>query len=93
MDMCGPSQEVIRERDAQVGRSKSWRVALDSILQEIKCNDRKSRERSLAITKIQEAIMWLGMDLKDINDGLSCYPEGYNPASPVVNPVSDGLKL
>lgn len=27
---------------------------------------RSSRERSLAITKLQEAIMWLGMDLKAI---------------------------
>lgn len=29
---------------------------------------RCSRERSLAITKLQEAVMWLGMDLKAIND-------------------------
>lgn len=59
---------------------------------------RRSRERSLAITKIQEAIMWLGMDLKDINEenpGASPnpYPESYNPASPVVEPTADGLKL
>lgn len=29
---------------------------------------RASRERSLAVTKLQEAVMWLGMDLKAIND-------------------------
>ena len=30
--------------------------------------NRPSRERSLAVTKLQEAVMWLGMDLKAIND-------------------------
>jgi hypothetical protein len=59
---------------------------------------RGSRERSLAITKIQEAIMWLGMDLKAINEespGVSPnpYPESYNPASPKIEPTSEGLKL
>jgi len=31
-------------------------------------NHRASRERSLAITKIQEAIMWLNEDLEQINN-------------------------
>jgi hypothetical protein len=59
---------------------------------------RSSRERSLAITKIQEAIMWLGMDLKAINEenpGASPnpYPQSYNPDSPAIEPTADGLKL
>jgi hypothetical protein len=59
---------------------------------------RNSRERSIAITKIQEAIMWLGMDLKAINEespgaSPSPYPESYNPDSPVIEPTADGLKL
>ena len=53
---------------------------------------RSSRERSLAITKLQEAIMWLGMDLKDIG-APNPYPQSYNPESPVVEPTADGLKL
>jgi len=54
---------------------------------------RPSRERSLAITKIQEAIMWLGMDLKAIGESPNPYPESYNPESPVIEPTADGLKL
>lgn len=29
---------------------------------------RRSRERSIVVTKLQEAVMWLGMDLKAINE-------------------------
>lgn len=59
---------------------------------------RSSRERSLAITKIQEGIMWLGMDLKAQNEenGGQCpspYPESYNPDSQKVEPTADNLKL
>jgi hypothetical protein len=47
---------------------------------------RHSSERANAIMKIQEAIMWLGMDLKAINEeepGASPnpYPQSYNPDS------------
>lgn len=51
-----------------------------------------SRERSLAITKVQEAIMWLGMDLKRLGTPTP-YPQSYNPESPVVEPTADNLKL
>lgn len=50
------------------------------------------------MTKIQEAIMWLGMDLKAINEespgaAPNPYPESYNPASSKIEPTSEGLKL
>ncbi len=80
------TEDCIRE-------SKSFRVELDATLQKLKAAGRTSRERCLAVTKIQEAIMWLGMDLKALNDGVSCYAEGYNPDSPVVEPTADGLKM
>ena len=85
--------EEIRDRD--VAHGKAWRKHLDDVLQDIKVGEgyRRSRERSLAMTKIQEAIMWLGMDLKAINDGQSCYPGGYDPADKTVHPVADGLKM
>ena len=43
--------------------------------------------------------MWLGMDLKAINEEnpspetANPYPQSYNPASPVIEPTADGLKL
>lgn len=43
-----------------VVETKEFRVDLDAILQRIKGSPRKSRERSLVVTKLQEAIMWLG---------------------------------
>lgn len=83
-----------------VADTKRLRQSLDGCLQDLKRREanRRSRERSLAITKIQEAIMWLGMDLKAMNEeGVpgteNPYPQSYNPASPVIEPTADGLKL
>lgn len=87
-----------------IRNTKRFRASLDETLQSLKgCSDvkkdgRSSRERSIAMTKLQEAIMWLGMDLKAINEenpGASPnpYPQSYNPDSPVVEPTADGLNL
>lgn len=73
--------------------TKQWRKDLDETLQEIKIGERKSRERAICIVKIQEAIMWLGMDLKDIGETPNPYPHSYDPSSPVIEPTADGLKL
>lgn len=75
----------------EVKKIKECRVELDKALQNVRNLD-SCRESSIAITKIQEAIMWLGMDLKRIGN-LNPYPESYNPESTVVEPTADGLKL
>lgn len=58
---------------------------------------RRSRERSLAVTKLQEAVMWLGMDLKAINDesggAENPYPNSKDPSNTKIDPTADGLKL
>jgi len=90
-----------------IADTKRFRLNLDEQLQALKTaftlqpenrSRRASRERSTAITKIQEAIMLLGMDLKAINgespgSSRSPYPQSYDPASPVIEPTADGLKL
>lgn len=76
----------------QVAETKQFRKDLDKTLQKIKGSERQSRERSLAVTKIQEGIMWLGMDLKAQNEPTP-YPESKNPDSPRIEPTADGLKL
>ena len=89
-----------------IATTKQFRKDLDEILQGLKSSSnpkiaecRASRERSIAVTKIQEAIMWLGMDLKSINEEspspqtANPYPESYNPESPKIEPTADGLKL
>ena len=88
--MSEPMMEYTR--DMGVADSKTWRAELDATLQKLRAKP-GSRERSLAVTKIQEAIMWLGMDLKRLNDGVSCYPGSYDPANKTVHPVADGLKM
>ena len=65
---------------------------MDAVLQQIKDSPRKSRERSLVVTKLQEPIMWLGMDLKDLGSK-NPYPNSYQPGNAIVDPTADGLKL
>lgn len=79
------------ERDIQVRFDKELRRDLDAQLQKLKSLP-PSRERALCIQKLQEAIMWLGMDLKELNDERP-YPTSYDPSSPRVEPTADGLKL
>lgn len=90
---------------------KELRRDIDAIIQRLKLesdmkrerttsddNPRSSRERSLAITKLQEAVMWLGMDLKAINDENpgtqdNPYPNSKDPSNTKIDPTADGLKL
>lgn len=65
---------------------------------EVTVGVRASRERSLAITKLQEAVMWLGMDLKAINEEQpgareSPYPNSKNPGNLKIDPTADGLRM
>lgn len=78
--------------ETDVKQTKSLRVALDANLQDLKNANRTSRERCLAITKIQEAIMWLGMDLKALNE-VSPYPDGYDPSNTKIAPTADNMKM
>lgn len=71
---------------------KDMRKQIDEILQMVKVAP-ASRERSLAITKLQEGIMWLGMDLKRLGTP-NPYPSSKDPETgSKVEPTADGLKL
>lgn len=72
--------------------TKNFRVLLDEVLQKIKSDSRTSRERSIVITKLQEAIMWLGMDLKALGED-NPYPNSYDKTNEIVDKTTDGLKL
>lgn len=75
-----------------VRQNKALRAFLDNLLQVLKESTRKSRSRACSITKIEEAIMWLGKDLQELGTP-NPYPESKNPDSPVIHPSADGLKL
>lgn len=78
--------------EKSVVENKQWRKDLDAVLQQIKVSERKSRNRSLSITHLEDSIMRLGMDLKDLNEP-SPYPNSYNPTNTIIEPTADGLKL
>jgi hypothetical protein len=83
--------------ESEIASIKDYRHRIDIKIQQIKLWP-ATRERSLAITKLQEAVMWLGMDLKRIgeaNPGLIAdpYPHSKDPSNPTIEPTADGLKL
>ena len=77
--------------EVQIKGTKRLRKGLDAQLQELKALP-KTRETSLAITKLQESIMWLGMNLKGLNEP-NPYPSSYDDTTATVEPTADGLKL
>lgn len=84
--------------ETEIISDKTLRKHIDELIQSVKALP-STRERSLAITKLQEAVMWLGMDLKRINeiDPNACpnpYPSSKNPETgSKIEPTADGLKF
>ena len=81
----------------EIRENKQLRKDIDAQIQIVKSLP-PSRERSITITKLQEAVMWLGMDLKRINEAnpgtcANPYPESKNPESLRIEPTADNLKL
>ena len=75
----------------EVPAIKQLRKDIDDIIQRVRALD-SCRETSLVITKLQEGVMWLGMDLKRLNQP-NPYPESKNPESMRIEPTADGLKM
>ncbi len=78
--------------ETEIVANKQLRKDIDEIVQRVK-ELPASRERSLAITKLQEGVMWLGMDLKRLNCD-NPYPSSKDPSTgSTIEPTADGLKL
>ena len=77
--------------EEEVMGNKQLRKDTDDIIQRIK-NLPASRERSLAITKLQEGVMWLGMDLKRLGEN-NPYPNSKDASNLTIEPTADNLKL
>ena len=76
----------------EIVANKELRKTIDDIIQLVK-NLPASRERSIAITKLQEAVMWLGMDLKRLGNE-NPYPSSKDPSTgSKIDPTADDLKL
>lgn len=85
------NQEIVVTNEDRIKATKQCRVNLDAALQTVR-ELRPSRSVSLAITNIQQGIMWLGMELKMLA-APDPYPDSYNPENAKVEPTADGLKL
>ena len=78
--------------NVEVPKIKQLRKDIDDKIQEVKSLD-SCREISIAITKLQEAVMWLGMDLKRLNCE-NPYPSSKDPSTGTkIEPTADNLKL
>lgn len=71
---------------------KQLRKDLDEKIQEVRSLE-QCRETNLVITKLQEAVMWLGMDLKRLND-TNPYPSSKDSNTGIkIEPTADGLNF
>lgn len=78
--------------ETEVQKIKKLRREIDEKIQEVK-SLQPCRETSIAITKLQEAVMWLGMDLKRLNEE-NPYPSSKDEnTGDKIEPTADGLKL
>ena len=83
--------------EAQILRVKQLRLDIKDVLRNLQdLTDIESgggRERSLCRTKLQEASMWLGMDLRRLADGETCYPKADDLSTAEVDPADDGAPI
>lgn len=80
------------DREAEIVANKQLRKDIDEIIQRVKVLP-STRERALAITKLQEGVMWLGMDLKRLNCD-NPYPSSKDPSTGIaIELTADGLTL
>jgi hypothetical protein len=89
---------AVTPEEHRVRNVKTFRVALDSVIQGMRRleTETASEEVILARQATQNAVMWLGMEMKRLGKILgtpSPYPDGYKPENSIVNPTADGLKL
>ena len=75
----------------EIKKTKQLHNDIDEVIQRVKELD-NCKEVSLVITKLQEATMWLEMNLKRLK-APNPYPESKNPDSQRIKPTVDGLKF
>ena len=76
---------------AQVVETKQLRVDLDAIIQRVKALH-GGRPTAIVRTKLDEAVMWLGQNLKDLGTP-NPYPNSRDISNATVDPTADGLKF
>lgn len=81
-----------KEFEQQVVAVKQLRKDIDAIIQRVAALP-KTRETSLSITKLEEGVMWLGMELKRMGTA-NPYPSSKDPSTgDKIEPTADDLKF
>ena len=76
----------------EIPKVKQLRKDIDDVIQRVKKLD-SCKEVSICVTKLQEAVMWLGMDLKRIGE-TNPYPNSKDPSTGTkIEPTADNLKF
>lgn len=76
--------------EKEIPAIKQLRKDIDSIIDKVRQLS-PCRETSISITKLQEAVMWLGMDLKRLNEP-NPYPNSKDPnTGTIIDPTADNL--
>ena len=76
----------------EIPKVKQLKKDIDDVIQRVKTLD-NCREVSICITKLQEAVMWLGMDLKRIGE-TNPYPNSKDLSTGTkIDPTADNLKF
>lgn len=77
---------------SEIVEVKKLRKVIDETIQRVKKLE-NCREVSICITKLEEAVMWLGMDLKRLG-APNPYPSSKDPSTgDKVDPTADDLKF
>lgn len=78
-------------KEKEILETKRLRKKLDDVLQEIKKLN-QTEGISLSIIKIKEAVMWLGIHLKEL-DTEDPYPTSKDDTNLTIHPTADNLKF
>lgn len=74
----------------EIPNIKQCRKDIDDVIESVRKLE-SCKEVEICITKLQEACMWLGMDLKRLND-VNPYPSSKDPSTGTkIEPTADNL--
>lgn len=76
----------------EIQKIKQLREDVDDIIQRVQTLE-PCRPVSICITKLEEAVMWLGRDLQRLNEP-NPYPSSKDPSTgDAIEPTADNLKF
>ena len=72
------------EIENDITETKGFRQTIKTLHAQLDASPRRSRSRAFAITKLEEASMWLGKDLQELNEP-NPYPRSCDPTDTVID--------